>query len=210
MPKDIGRRHFTYCKTIEKFYNLYQTAKLFSLNTRMIKHWVDDVHVKKIKKSKEAREIWSKMPVSWPWRRALIVSTKAYDDKLSKWRVCGSGLEQSNFSNRCIQILSTFLIVGLMGSNLETGPTNTSQRPAADKREAIQQFPRTRRKIATEERPTRPVGRFTLKQIANVDRHYCHFPLPMVGLMRTQVTRRSGWEVVVLVLISDSVRTDQV
>ena len=53
-------------------------------------------------------------------------------------------------------------------------PTNTSQKPAADKREAIQQFHRTIRKIATEERPTRPVGRFTLKQIANVDQT----PLP--------------------------------
>ena len=48
-------------------------------------------------------------------------------------------------------------------------PTNTSQRPAADKREAIQQFHRTTRRIATEERPTRPLGRFALNQITNVD-----------------------------------------
>ena len=49
-----------------------------------------------------------------------------------------------------------------------------TKKPAADKREAVKQFHRIIRAIAHEERPTRPVGRFTLQQIANVDQT----PLP--------------------------------
>ena len=49
-----------------------------------------------------------------------------------------------------------------------------AQKPAEDKREAIQQFHRTITRVADEERPTRPVGRFSLQQIANVDQT----PLP--------------------------------
>ena len=53
-------------------------------------------------------------------------------------------------------------------------PINVAQKPAEDKRGAIQQFHRTIRRVADEERPTRPIGRFSLQQIANVDQT----PLP--------------------------------
>ena len=49
-----------------------------------------------------------------------------------------------------------------------------AQKPAEDKKGAIQQFYRTIRRVTDEERPTRPVGRFALQQIANVDQT----PLP--------------------------------
>ena len=48
-------------------------------------------------------------------------------------------------------------------------PTNTTRKTAADKRKAIQHFHRIIRRVADEERPTRPVGHFTMKQIANVN-----------------------------------------
>lgn len=49
-----------------------------------------------------------------------------------------------------------------------------AQKPPSDKKEALQQFHRTIRKVAQEPRPTQPVGHFTPSQITNMDQT----PLP--------------------------------
>ena len=49
-----------------------------------------------------------------------------------------------------------------------------AQKPPSDEKEALQHFHRTIRKVAQEQRPTRPIGRFMPSQIANMDQT----PLP--------------------------------
>ena len=58
---------------------------------------------------------------------------------------------------------------------------NVSQKPAGDKREAIEQFHRMIRKTVEEQRPTRNVGRFTPQQIANVNQTPLPFSFTNVG-----------------------------
>ena len=168
---------------VVKFYrenNLYQTAKRFSLNTKTVGRWVADAE--KIKKSKKAsKRVAHSRRCQYP-----DLEEELYRE-YKNLRRQGVKVKGFWFRTRAKQLLQqmhpddTFHFSDCWFNGFKSRhrislrrPTNTSQRPAADKREAIQQFHRTIRKLAAEERPTRPVRRFTLKQIANVDQT----PLP--------------------------------
>ena len=160
--------------------NLYQTAKRFSLNTKTIGHWVADVE--KIKKSKKASK-----RVTHARRCHFPDLEKELYCKYKKLRKQGFKVKGFGFWARAKQLLqrmhpdAIFQFSDAWFDGFKTRhkislrrPTNTSQKPAADKREAVQQFHRAIRRVADEDRPTRPVGHFALKQIANVDQT----PLP--------------------------------
>ena len=160
--------------------NLYQTAKRFSLNTKTVGRWVADED--KIKKSKKASK-----RVKFDRRCQFPDVEKELYHEYKKLRKQGLKVKGFWFKARAKQLLQQmcpdasfqFSDCWFDGFKSRHGislrrPTNVSQKPAADKREAIQHFHRTIRRIAEEPRPMRPVGHFTLQQIANVDQT----PLP--------------------------------
>ena len=183
--KPQTRKSYTreYKLEVVRFYhehNLYQTSKRFSLNTKTIGRWVADKE--KIKKSKKASK-----RVKYTRRCQFPEVEEELYREYKKLRKQGFKVKGFWFKGRAKQILhrmnpdASFLFSDSWFDGFKSRhrislrrPTNVCQKPAADKREAIQQFHRAIRKIAHEERPTRAVGRFMPRQIANVDQT----PLP--------------------------------
>ena len=180
-----GRKSYTreYKLEVVRFYrenNLYQTAKRYSLNTKTVGRWVADYE--KIKDSrKSSKRVKFDRKSKYP-----DVEEELYCEYRNLRR---QGLKVKGFwfKTRARQLLQQkhpeelFQFSDSWFDGFKTRykisfrrPTNVCQRPPADKREAIQQFHRLIRKIADEPRPKRPIGRFTLPRIANVDQT----PLP--------------------------------
>ena len=168
---------------VVRFYhqnNLYQTFKRFSLNTKTIGRWVADEG--KIKNSKKAsKRVKHARRCQFPemeeelYREYKKLRKQGYKVKGFWFRIRGKQILQQMNPDVSFQFSESWFD-GFKSRNRISlrRPTNVCQKPAADKREAVQQFHRAVRAIAHEERPTRPVGRFTLQQIANVDQT----PLP--------------------------------
>ena len=179
------RKSYTreYKLLVVQFYkenNLYQTAKKFSLNTRTIGRWVSDVE--KIRKSKKSS------------KRANFLRKCQFPDveeelyrEYKDLRKKGLKVKGFWFRTRGKQLLSrlhpdaSFLFSDSWFDGFKTRHrismrrrTHVAQKPPSDKKEAVQHFHRAIRKVAAEPRPTRPVGRFTPAQIANMDQT----PLP--------------------------------
>ena len=175
--KPQTRKSYTreYKLEVVRFYhehNLYQTSKRFSLNTKTIGRWVADKE--KIKKSKKASK-----RVKYTRRCQFPEVEEELYREYKKLRKQGFKVKGFWFKGRAKQILhrmnpdASFLFSDSWFDGFKSRhrislrrPTNVCQKPAADKREAIQQFHRAIRKIAHEERPTRAVGRFMPRQIA--------------------------------------------
>ena len=160
-----------------KFYhenNLHQTAKQFSLNTKTIGRWVADED--QIKKSRKAStRVTHTRKCQFP-----DLEEELYRD-YKKLQRQGLKVKGFWFRARAKQLLqqmhpdATFQFSESWFDRFKNRhrislrrPTNVAQKPAEGKRGAIQQFHHTIRRVADEERPTRPVGHFSLQQIANV------------------------------------------
>ena len=168
---------------VVRFYhenNLYQTSKKFSLNTKTIGRWVRDEA--KIKKSKKASK-----RVSFTRQCQFPEMEEELYREYKQLRRQGFKIKGYWFKERAKQLLkemnpdSSFKFSDSWFDGFKSRhrislrrATNVCQKPASDKRAAVQQFHQNIRRAAHEERPTRPVGRFALQQIANVDQT----PLP--------------------------------
>ena len=160
--------------------NLYQTSKHFALNTKTIGRWVAD-EAKITKSSKVSKRVKFSRKCRFPELEEAL-----YDEYK---KLCKQGIKVKGFwfKTRAKQLLEKME----PGTNFKfsnawfTGfksrhrislrrVTNVSQRPPSDKREAIQLFHHSIRRLAAEPRPMRPTGKYSLAQIANVDQT----PLP--------------------------------
>lgn len=160
--------------------NLYRTCKQFNLNSRTLKRWV--VAEKAIKESKKGRKCVK-------FRRTAKhpqMEEKLYDH-YKELRKKGLKVKRWWFILKAKEILkelepeATFQFSDDWFTGFKRRhrisfrrSTNTSQKPPEDKRSAIQHFHRSIREKAKKGRRVGPLGKWTHKQVANVDQT----PLP--------------------------------
>ena len=160
--------------------NLYQTAKWFSLNTKTIGRLVGDAV--KIKKSKKAsKQVKFVRKCQFP-----DIEEELYHEykNLRKQSLKVKGLCFKTHGKQLLmqmRLNASFLFSNSWFDGFKTLHricmrqwTHVAQKPPSDKKEALQHFHRTIRKVAEEPRPTQTIGCFIPSQIANMDQT----PLP--------------------------------
>ena len=188
-PSGAGEKLRRQCYSREKkleviaFYqanNLYQTARKFSLNTKTVLRWHADRE--KIKKSRKgSKRVDFKRSALFP-----DMEERLYDE-YKELRRKGLKVKGWWFRVRAKQILgelhpdAEFLFSNSWFDGFKSRhrislrrATNACQKPPDDKMEAIQQFHQSTCSKARSQDASGPLGRWTLRQIANVDQT----PLP--------------------------------
>ena len=171
--------------SVVKFYrennnNLYQTSKRFSLNTKTVLRWIgDEEGIKKAKKGSKHRqhvrpplypEMEQQLYLEYKQLRKQGLKVKGYWFRVRAKQIMEVTNPEASacFSNSWFDGFKQRHKISLRRA------TNISQKPAEDKRGAIQGFHRNIREIAGKGDQTGTVGKFELGQIANVDQT----PLP--------------------------------
>ena len=173
---------------VVKFYrenNLYKASKRFSLNTKTVLQWIkDEETIKSSKKGSKHKqharppmhpEIETRLYQEYKELRKKGIKVKGYWFRIRAKQileVTNPDLTTACFSNSWFDGFKQRHRISLRRA------TNVSQRPADDRRGAIQGFHRNIREITAGE-PTKIVGKFGLHQIANMDQTplpfcFCH------------------------------------
>ena len=162
--------------------NLYQTCKHFNLNSRTVKRWI--VGKKAIKESKKGRK-----RVQFARRPKYAEMEEKLYESYKELRKKGLKMKKWWFILKAKEILKelepgseeTFRFSDDWFSGFKKRhkisfrrPTNTCQKEPEDKRSIIQQFHRSIREKAKKGKSVGPQGKWTLRQVANVDQT----PLP--------------------------------
>ena len=160
--------------------NLYQTSKRFSLNTKTLLRWIgDEDGIKKSKKGSKHRqhvrppmypEMERQLYLEYKQLRKQGLKVKGYWFRIRAKQIIEATNPESSacFSNSWFDGFKQRHKISLRRA------INVSQKPAEDKRGAIQGFHRNIRDVASKGDQTGAVGKFELQQIANVDQT----PLP--------------------------------
>ena len=161
---------------------LYATSKAFNVSTKCILRWAEDE--KKIQKSAKGskhtkhsktgthHEMEERLYQEFKDLRSKGLKVKSYWFKIRGKQILAEMEPDANFtfSNGWFDRFKARQSISLRRT------TNIAQRPADDKEEAIRQFHHTIRKTAQvrNDEELRDVGRYSLRQIANMDQT----PLP--------------------------------
>ena len=160
--------------------NLYQTSKFFSLNTKTVLRWTqDDQKIEKAKKgSKHIQhnrramypEVEAELYREYRQLRKRGLKVKGYWFKVRAKQLLAEKVPEASFlfSDGWFDAFKQRHRISLRRA------TNVSQKPADDKRGAIQGFHLTIREVAREGEIKGPLGQFLLHQVANMDQT----PLP--------------------------------
>ena len=183
-PKRKSYTRETKLKVVESYYarrkNLYQTCKHYGLNTKTVMRWIKDEE--KIRQSKKGSKH------SEHDRRAMYpdVEERLYSEyralrkkglKVKGWwfRTKAKQIFEELHPDETFQFSNTWFTGFKTRSRIsQCRGTNTCQKEPADKKEAIRGFHRAIRNEAKSGDSVGQIGKFELKQIANVDQT----PLP--------------------------------
>ena len=154
--------------------NLYQTSKFFSLNTKTVLRWAQDEQ--KIEKAKQGSkhvehnrramypEVEAELYREYRQLRKHGLKVKGYWFKVRAKQLLAEKIPEASFlfSDDWFDAFKQCHRISLRRA------TNVSQKPADDKRGAIQGFHLTIREVAREGEIKGPLGQFQLHQVANM------------------------------------------
>ena len=185
--------------------NLYQTSKRFLLNIKTIGQWVaGEGKIKNSKKAskcvKHARRCQFPEMEEELYREYKKLRKQGYKVKGFWFRIRGKQILQQMNPDVSFQFSESWFD-GFKSRNRISlrRPTNVCQKPAADKREAVQQF-----QLLMKRGQHDLLGVLHCNKLLMLTRPPCHSLLPVVGHMQIPVTKQYGFVVALQVWTSDN------